>query len=505
MPSLSCPGCGTGLTVPDEFAGKRVKCRQCGAPFQIPGGSPTGVQTQQPVPAGARGQSGPPVKQRPPQQRRPQRPEYEDEDDDYDDEEDDRPKRKKRSKSKAKGKGRKSKKKGKKSDPRMMIVFGVIGAGVLAIAVMIGIYAATNQGGDTKVANKGDDNKTNNNSPDPAADGNESGNPSGSGGAGAPDAVPPAQRLEYIPDNTAMVVFANLGQIVKSQTIQQLSKSKEDIKSFLESEFAPDTPIVPTDFTSVLFAAPPSQFTNMNANDWMLVLHHGKDDLMKLTLDTAKKKPIPRKVNNFTTYSDPKSSITACQPTNGVMLISNSGKTMEKILKRGSANSKLSEMLKKGLEEVSQTSSFFVVVDGTKVPTNKFDELRKQMKLSGPPPEFDLLTMEGTITGEVDLKTVFHFKRKQSAYEIKNRLEEGMAALKDKQTVNLIKQASKGIDPTHFADGIQFRIEESKLIITARFSSSTLLGQQPGSGTGDPGTGDPGIGDPGDPGSSIDP
>src|SRR5437764_851186 len=36
--SLTCPKCGKGLRVKDEWAGKKIKCPQCGTTFPATGG-----------------------------------------------------------------------------------------------------------------------------------------------------------------------------------------------------------------------------------------------------------------------------------------------------------------------------------------------------------------------------------------------------------------------------------------------------------------------------------
>ncbi len=39
--SFSCESCGKAFTVDDKFAGKKGKCKQCGATMEIPGGAPS--------------------------------------------------------------------------------------------------------------------------------------------------------------------------------------------------------------------------------------------------------------------------------------------------------------------------------------------------------------------------------------------------------------------------------------------------------------------------------
>src|ERR1700744_320422 len=46
--SFSCDSCGKSFTVDDKFAGKKGKCKQCGATMQIPNGA-----TPQPAPSSA--------------------------------------------------------------------------------------------------------------------------------------------------------------------------------------------------------------------------------------------------------------------------------------------------------------------------------------------------------------------------------------------------------------------------------------------------------------------
>ena len=40
---FKCPACGQRDSVPDEMAGEKVKCRQCGAKIRLPSKRPTDV------------------------------------------------------------------------------------------------------------------------------------------------------------------------------------------------------------------------------------------------------------------------------------------------------------------------------------------------------------------------------------------------------------------------------------------------------------------------------
>src|SRR5262245_9977227 len=52
MPLLvNCPACSRKLRIPDEFAGRKVKCPTCGEPFDAnpsPGGAPPSAETPAP-------------------------------------------------------------------------------------------------------------------------------------------------------------------------------------------------------------------------------------------------------------------------------------------------------------------------------------------------------------------------------------------------------------------------------------------------------------------------
>jgi hypothetical protein len=97
--STSCPDCGAAYELPDDFGGKRVRCRQCQQPFSVP--APVKVIDESPAEAGdpdaaegdiqtqpRRAPSPPPVPAgREADESRPRRRPR------YDDEEDDRPRR----------------------------------------------------------------------------------------------------------------------------------------------------------------------------------------------------------------------------------------------------------------------------------------------------------------------------------------------------------------------------------------------------------------------------
>src|SRR4051812_27933557 len=36
MITFTCAGCGRSFTVPDEFAGRKARCKSCGAPVEVP-------------------------------------------------------------------------------------------------------------------------------------------------------------------------------------------------------------------------------------------------------------------------------------------------------------------------------------------------------------------------------------------------------------------------------------------------------------------------------------
>ena len=52
MISFRCSGCGRSFSVPEAFAGRRAKCKSCGAPVVVPA-APADVTPPQPPPAGA--------------------------------------------------------------------------------------------------------------------------------------------------------------------------------------------------------------------------------------------------------------------------------------------------------------------------------------------------------------------------------------------------------------------------------------------------------------------
>lgn len=51
--AFSCPSCQKDYTVPDQFAGRSTRCRQCGSDMQIPVASFAAPLAAEPAPYGA--------------------------------------------------------------------------------------------------------------------------------------------------------------------------------------------------------------------------------------------------------------------------------------------------------------------------------------------------------------------------------------------------------------------------------------------------------------------
>src|SRR6476620_9706678 len=51
MITFTCAGCGRSFTVPDEFAGRKAKCKSCGAPVEVPATAATPVAPSAPAAA----------------------------------------------------------------------------------------------------------------------------------------------------------------------------------------------------------------------------------------------------------------------------------------------------------------------------------------------------------------------------------------------------------------------------------------------------------------------
>ncbi len=426
MPSVSCPGCGANLKVPEGFAGRDAQCRKCNVQFKIPATSTATAPAKEKAAARSgtpRGNGTAPKRPAPPRQPAP--PE-----DDHDEEElEERPRAKKR---------KKGKKKKKKSLP--VLAISLIGGGaVLVIGLVILLIVLFNSPDSAK---KSTSTATNDN-PALVNDVQPGGN--------ANPVVPQksgwdlAAALPYMADGAEFIVGVNRTDLANSQIFTEVSEKVPLIKMGLDQDMDPNSPVDVkfTDFKTLVFSGTTEEETPV------VLISFSDQATAQQTLKQMETHYTTETHGTRTLFSEGKGQKNSyfCFIDTDRILLGPKAKLKEILTRKGPA--KLSPQLLKNLDKVNPSSTIVVLVDAEKLSKNPVLSENKDLPLESFP---DLALLEITAAKELSAQARLFFSDTQKAKLIDSFVTVGLnQATKDlppmaTQMVQKLKSENKGTE-----------------------------------------------------------